>query len=76
MNEYISDRSKIEFRPNEIFSKNKSFMRGENTQTIGYDKINKVEKFKWTMGKFIFFAFAILFFGMGFSREESIGGGI
>lgn len=73
--EYNSDRSKVEIRENEIFSKNKSLLRGDNIQTVGYNKINKVEKYKWSTGKYYFFVFGFLFFGMGFGREESIGGG-
>lgn len=72
---FKSKRSEIEFRENQIFSKNKSFLRGENTQTIDYSKINKIEKFKWSIIQFVFYALGLLFFAMGFSREENIGGG-
>jgi hypothetical protein len=40
---YISERSNLELRENELFSKNKSLLRGENTQTIQYSRINKIE---------------------------------
>ena len=72
---FKSKTSEIEFREDQVFSKNKSFLRGENTQTIDYSKINKIEKFKWSIIQFVFYAFGLVFLGMGFSREEKIGGG-
>jgi len=57
--EYKSDRSKVEIRENEIFSKNNSFFRGSYNQTIEYNKINKVKKFKWSFGKNIFYSFGV-----------------
>jgi uncharacterized membrane protein len=72
---FKSKRSEIEFRENQIFSKNKSFLKGENTQTIDYSKINKIEKFKWSIIQFVFYTLGLVFLSMGFSREEKIGGG-
>ncbi len=72
---FKSKRSEIEFRENQVFSKNKSFLRGEHTQTVDYSKINKIEKFKWSLIQFIFYGLGLVFLGMGFSREEKIGGG-
>lgn len=72
---FQSKRSEIEFRENQLFSKNKSFLRGENTQTIDYSQINKIEKFKWSIIQFVFYVLGLVFLGMGFSREEKIGGG-
>lgn len=74
--EFKSTRSKIELRENEIVSDNKSFLRGQNTQTIKYSAVNKIELLKWSVLQFIFYGLGISIFGLGFSREESIGGGM
>jgi hypothetical protein len=73
---YNSDRSKLELREGQLFSTNKSFLRGENTQTIDYSKINKIEVFRWKIIQFVFYGLGICFLGMGFNRQESIGGGL
>jgi hypothetical protein len=73
---YISERSNLELRENELFSKNKSLLRGENTQTIQYSRINKIEIFKWKIIQFLFYVLGFCFLAMGFNREENIGGGL
>lgn len=73
---YNSERSKLELREGQLLSTNKSFLRGENTQTIDYSKINKIEVFRWKIIQFVFYGLGIGFMGLGFNRQESIGGGL
>jgi hypothetical protein len=73
---FKSERSELELRENQLYSINKSYLRGENTQTIDFKKINKIEIFKWKMGQLVFYIFGFTFLSIGFNRGESIGGGL